>query len=416
MNQSLKTSRRKFLSSAVATTFAMSTSKFRILGANTRLRIGIIGCGGLATGSHLPSLKSMYDSDNCEIVAACDVYQPRLDNMVKETGAKPFKQYKEMLAQKDIDYVAVVTPEHWHAQMTLDALDAGKHVYCEKPMTWSIEQGKKVVAKVKSTGLKMQVGVQGMSDDSYETAQRYIKEGKLGKVVAAQIDYSRNYKKDFWSGDYDPNCKPGVNLDWDAFVGPAPKHAFEPDRFFYWRRYWDYSGGIATDLFVHRITRLIRALDLKFPEKVVATGGKNYFTTSIAEIPDTFNMMCDYPGGINLTVMSSMANDTPIPHLIRGHEGTLEFTNSGFIIREQRYKVNDEAPRADIIHKKTGAESITLHHRNLQNAIRSNEALKCDSTTGLYAVVAVRLAVDSYRKRKYMAWDAQKEKGVEAKA
>ena len=172
MTNSFKTSRRKFITSAVATTFAMSTSKFRVLGANTRLRIGIIGCGGLATGSHLPSLKSMYESDNCEIVAACDVYQPRLDNMVKETSAKPFKQYKEMLAQKDIDYVAVVTPEHWHAQMTLDALDAGKHVYCEKPMTWSIEQGKKVVAKVKSTGLKMQVGVQGMSDDSYETARQ----------------------------------------------------------------------------------------------------------------------------------------------------------------------------------------------------------------------------------------------------
>ncbi len=411
----MKITRRKFIASSVATTFAMSTSKFRVIGANNRLRIGIIGCGGLATGSHLPSLTSMKESDNCEIVAACDVYQPRLDNMVKQTGGKPFKQYKELLAQKDIDYVAVVTPEHWHAQMTLDALDAGKHVYCEKPMTWSIEQGKKVVAKVKSTGLKMQVGVQGMSDDSYETAQRYIKEGALGKVVAAQIDYSRNYKKDFWSGDYDPDCKPGVNLDWEAFVGPAPKHAFEPDRFFYWRRYWDYSGGIATDLFVHRITRLIRALDLKFPDKVVGTGGKNYFTESKAEIPDTFNMMCDYPGGINLTVMSSMANDTPIPHVIRGHEGTLEFTNSGFIIREQRYKVNDATPRPDIIHKKTGAESITLHHRNLQNAIRSNEALKCDSTTGLYGVVAVRLAVESYRKRKYMAWDVGREKAVEAK-
>ena len=412
----MKITRRKFIASSVATTFAMSTSKFRILGANNRLRIGIIGCGGLATGSHMPALMKMKESDNIELVAACDVYQPRLDNMVKETGAKPFKQYKELLAQKDIDYVAVVTPEHWHAQMTLDALDAGKHVYCEKPMTWSIDQGKKVVAKVKSTGLKMQVGVQGMSDDSYETAQRYIKEGALGKVVAAQIDYSRNYKKDFWSGDYDPNCKPGVNLDWEAFLGPAPKRPFDPDRFFYWRRYWDYSGGIATDLFVHRITRLIRALDLKFPDKVVGTGGKNYFTESKAEIPDTFNMMCDYPGGINVTVMSSMANDTPIPHVIRGHEGTLEFTNTGFIIREQRYKVNDAAPRPDIIHKKTGAEDILLHHRNLQNAIRSNEALKCDSTTGLYAIVAVRLAVDSYRKRKYMAWDRQREKGVEAKA
>ncbi|MBS1807675.1 MAG: Gfo/Idh/MocA family oxidoreductase [Acidobacteria bacterium] len=408
--------RRSFISSSLASLVAISTSKNRVLGANNRLRIGIIGCGGLATGSHLPSLKRMYESDNCEIVAACDVYQPRLDNMVKETGAKPFKDYRAMLDQKDIDYVAIVTPEHWHAQMTLDALDVGKHVYCEKPMTWSIDQAKKVVAKVKATGLKMQVGVQGMSDDSYETAQRYIKEGALGKVVAAQIDYSRNHKKDFWTGEYDADCKPGVNLDWNAFLGPAPKRPFEPDRFFYWRRYWDYSGGIATDLFVHRITRLIRAIDLKFPDKVVGTGGKNFFTESKAEIPDTFNMMCDYPGGVNVTVISSMANDTPVPHLIRGHDATLEFTRDGFVIREQRYRRDERPAKPDIIHKKTGAEDILLHHRNLQNAIRNNEALKCDSTTGYYAVVAVRLAVDSYRKRKYMAWDAQREKGMEAKA
>ena len=131
MTQSIKTSRRKFITSAVATTFAMSTSKFRVLGANTRLRIGIIGCGGLATGSHLPSLKRMKEPDNCEIVAASDVYQPRLDNMIKETGGKPFKEYRKMLEQKDIDYILIATPEHWHAQMTLDALDAGKHVYCE---------------------------------------------------------------------------------------------------------------------------------------------------------------------------------------------------------------------------------------------------------------------------------------------
>jgi predicted dehydrogenase len=408
--------RRTFLSGSVASLIAISTSKTRVLGANNRLRIGIIGCGGLATGAHLPSLMKMKESDNCEIVAACDVYQPRLDNMVKETGARAFKDYRAMLEQKDIDYVTIVTPEHWHAQMTLDALDAGKHVYCEKPMTWSIDQAKKVVAKVKSTNLKMQVGVQGMSDDSYEAAQRYIKEGALGKVVAAQIDYSRNYKKDFWSGEYDPNCKPGVNLDWEAFLGPAPKRPFEPDRFFYWRRYWDYSGGIATDLFVHRITRLIRALDLKFPDKVVGTGGKNFWVDSKAEIPDTFNMMCDYPGGINVTVMSSMANDTPIPHVIRGHEGTLEFTRTGFVIREQRYKVNDAPPKADIVHVKSGGEDITLHQRNLMNAIRNNEVLKCDATTGYYGVVAVRLAVESYRKRKYMAWDAQREKAVAAKA
>jgi predicted dehydrogenase len=375
------------------------------------LRIGVIGCGGLATGAHMPSLLKMKESDNCEIVAVCDVWQKPLDKAAATTGGKPFKDYRALLDQKDIDYVTIVTPEHWHARMTLDAADAGKHIYCEKPMTWSIEEAKKVVRKIQQTKVKMQVGVQGMSDDSYETARAYVKEGALGKVVQAQIDYSRNYKGDFWVGPFDPDVKPGENLDWNAWLGPAPKRPFDPDRFFHWRRYWDYSGGIATDLFVHRITRMIKALDLKFPDRVVGAGGKWEFTSSPAEIPDTFNMICDYPGGPTVIVVSSMANDTRIPHVIRGHHATLEFTREGFTIQPQR---DFAEGKTEFVHKKTGGEDITLHHRNLQNAIRGGEALKCDVMLGYYGVVAVRLAVESYRKSKYMKWDARREKGIEA--
>jgi predicted dehydrogenase len=260
----------------------------------------------------------------------------------------------------------------------------------------------------------MQVGVQGMCDDSYETAQKYVKEGKLGRVVQAQIDYSRNHKGDFWVSDEpDKDVRPGENLDWNAFLGPAPKRPFDLDRFLHWRRYWDYSGGIATDLFVHRITRVIRALDLKFPTRVVAVGGKWEFRDSAAEIPDTFNMMLDYPDGLSVVVLSSMANDTPIPHVLRGHEATLEFTRDGFVIRPQG-RFNKEGDKSEIVHKKTGGEDIMLHHRNLQNAIRGGETLKCDVMTGYYGIVAVRLAVESYRRSKCMKWDARREKGVEA--
>ena len=395
--------RRAFVSGSVASMVASASSRDRILGANNRLRIGIIGCGGLARGAHIPALLGMKDSDQVEIVGVCDVYQKHLDAGVQLTQAKPFTDYRALLDQKDIDYVTIVTPEHWHAQMTLDAADAGKHIYCEKPMTWSIDQAKKVVKKIQQTGVKMQVGVQGMSDDSYETAQKYIKQGAIGKVVQAQIDYSRNHRDDFWVGKMDPDVKPGVNLNWNAWLGPAPKRPFDPDRFFHWRRYWDYSGGIATDLFVHRITRLIKAIDLKFPERVVGTGGKWEFTKSPAEIPDTFNMMCDYPGGPTVVVLSSMANDTPIPHVIRGHEGTIEFNRTGFTIRPQRLFGES---KQEIVHQKTGGEDITLHHRNLCDAIRNNAALKCDVNLGYYAVVAVQLAVQSYRKNRYMRWES----------
>ncbi|NOT61885.1 MAG: gfo/Idh/MocA family oxidoreductase, partial [Acidobacteria bacterium] len=260
----------------------------------------------------------------------------------------------------------------------------------------------------------MQVGVQGMSDDSYETAQRMIKEGKIGRPVQAQIDYSRNHKRDFWVSDEpDQDVKPGVNLDWNAFLGSAPKRPFDLDRFLHWRRYWDYSGGIATDLFVHRITRIIRALDLKFPDKVVATGGKWEFRDSAAEIPDTFNMMLDYPQGLSVVVLSSMANGEPIPHVIRGHEATLEFNREGFVIRPEG-RLNREGTKEVFTHKKTGGEDILLHHRNLQDAIRNGAAIKTDVMTGYYGIVAVRMATESFRRRKYMRWDAVRERAVEA--
>ncbi len=381
-----------------------------IRGANDRLRVGVIGCGGMA-GGHINALLKMRESDNVEIAAVCDVYRVRLEAAAQKTAAKPFDDYRALLDQPDIDYVLIATPEHWHCQMTLDAADAGKHIYCEKPLTRTIAEGRRVLEKIRQSAVKMQVGVQGMSDDSYETALRYVREGALGKVVMAQIDYSRNYRDDFMMLRADTEAQPGVNLDWNAWLGPAPKRPWDPQRFYQWRRYWDYSGGIATDLFIHRITRLIKALDLMLPDRVVATGGKWNFTGSAAEVPDTFNMMCDYPGGPSLLLVSSMANDAPLPHLIRGHRATLEFTPAGFTIRPQ--KLHAEG-RQEIVHKKSGGENIALHHSNLHRAIRQNEPLKCDATLGYYGLVPCLMAVESHRRRKCLAWDARRERVVEA--
>ena len=160
-------------------------------------------------------------------------------------------------------------------------------------MAQTIPQVQEIVREVKKSGLKMQVGVQGMSDETYQVANDYIRSGTLGKVVMAQIDYSRNYADDFWAYDIDPEADPNTNLNWSAWLGPASKQPWDPRRFFQWRRYWDYSGGIATDLFIHRVTRIIKSVGLTFPEHVVASGGTWQFGNSEAEIPDTFNMLCD---------------------------------------------------------------------------------------------------------------------------
>lgn len=395
---------------AGAAALVTARSYSQVLGAGERIHIGVIGCGGMATG-HMRTLLKMRESENVDILGVCDVYDKRNEEAVKLTGGTPYKDYRRLLENKDIDYVLIATPEHWHYQMTVDAADAGKHIYCEKPMTHTVEQAKKVVAKIGKTGVKMQVGVQGMSDDSYETAYNYVQQGVLGDVVIAQIDYSRNYKDEFWAYPIDADARPGVNLNWQAWLGPAPERPWDPHRYFRWRHYWDYSGGIASDLFIHRVTRIIKALGLTFPERGVATGGKWHFRNSPAEVPDTFNIMLDYPGGPTVLLVSSMANDTPVDHVLRGHKATLEFTRTGFTIRPQRLYAKE---MKEITHQKTGGENIELHHRNLIRAIRVNEPLKCDCTLGYYGVVACELGVQSFRRRKYMAWERNKERIVKA--
>ena len=321
-------SRRTFIAGAAAAGAARSVltakSSARIVGANDRLHVGVIGAGGNANG-HMRALKRLAGPDNVEITAVCDIYDPRREAAAEFTGGDPYRDYRRVLERPELDYVTISVPEHWHARMTLDAADEGLHVYVEKPLTYSIDEGLAVVKKVRETGITLQCGIQGMSDDSYETAAGLIKDGAIGPVVMAHIDYSRNHREEFWLREPDPDARPGVNLDWNAYLGKARKRPWDPDRFFSWRRYWDYSGGIATDLFVHRLARIVRACGLSAPSRVVATGG-NYFFRDGAEVPDTFNALLEYPEGMNVLLVSTMANQTKIRHVIRGKKGTIEFS------------------------------------------------------------------------------------------
>jgi len=367
----------------------------------------------MAQGHMQMSLKNR-ENDNVEIIAVCDLYDKRLNAAAELTAGKPYKDYREVLGLKDIDYVLIATPEHWHYQVTMDAADAGKHIYSEKPMTRTVEQSKKVIAKIKSLPkTKMQGGVQGTEDESYDKAYEYIKSGTVGHVVLAQIDYSRNTMNPHFltTQKDDPDIQPGVNLDWNRWLGSAPKRAFDPNRFLHWREYWDYSGGISSDLFVHRITRFIKALNLQFPERVAASGGKYQFKESPAEIPDTLTALLEYPQDVTVQLISSMANATPVEHMIRGHKATIVFTRTGFTIRPERTYASEVQ---EVTYTKKGAEDIGLHHRNLMAAIRRNEPLNCDINIGYYGVVASEMVNHSYRKGKYVKWDTKREKIVNA--
>jgi len=404
-------SRRGFLSTAgaaAAATTWTAASYARVIGANDRIRVGFIGAGGMGSG-HLGAIKGLKESNNLEAIAVADCWKTRADKGAERVGApKAFADYRQVLDIQDIDYVTIATPEHWHSTMTIDAMDAGKAVYCEKPMTHTIPQAQAVMAKQAETKLPLQVGVQAMSDDSYRTAAEAIREGELGIVVQAQIEYVRRYNEQGpWRnpsiGDDTPQPK---DLDWKAWLGDAEQIPWNPHHYYEWRNYARYSGGIATDLFIHRITRIMRACDLLYPRRVVGMGGIWQWPDG-RDLPDNFEMICEYPRGMTVYVLGTMSNRVGIDHLIRGYRATLYFTGSGWVVKDKDGKVLAE-------HKKSGAENISLHHTNLHNHLRNGEPLNCPVRLGMAGVVAVNMANESWRSGRMMAWDTKHKQMVAA--
>lgn len=437
MSQSNGVSRRIFLqtSGTVAAVAGIggtlsAKSYGRTIGANERIRTGLIG-GGTIGQQHITAFNELRKRGDFEPVIVADCWLTRAKKSAERLQlpeSKAVADYRRVIDNKDVDYVTVATPEHQHERMILDTLDAGKPVYTEKPMTHTIPEALAVVRKQKETGLAVQVGVQGMSDDSYVSAAKAIREGLLGRVVQAQIEYVRRY------GEYGPWRLPGLkddqpkpaDLDWDAWLGRAPKIDWNPHHYFEWRNYAAYSGGICTDLFIHRITRIMKACDLLYPRRVVGMGGIWQWPDG-RDLPDNFEMICEYPRGMTVYVLGTMSNKTGIDHVIRGTEGTLTFTTNravgnapdatfrktakrpatGWIITDNGGKVIAE-------HQKTGGEQIDLHHTNLHNHLRKGEPLNCPASLGLAGVVAVNMANESWRTGRTMAWDAENEKAVPA--
>ncbi len=404
-------SRRSFIHStgvAAAAATWTANSYGAVVGANEKIRVGFIGAGGMAH-AHMNTINALRDKNNVEPVAVADCWKTRA-----EAGAAKLKtngvhtDYRKVLDMKDVDYVTIATPEHRHCEMTLDALDAGKAIYCEKPMTHTLPEAQAVVKKQQQTKLPLQVGVQAMSDDSYASAGKAIAQGIIGQVVQAQIEYVRRYgaqgpwRNSSLKGDMP---KP-ADLDWKDWLGPAPQVDWNPHHYFEWRNYSSYSGGICTDLFIHRITRIMKACNLLYPRRVVGMGGIWQWNDG-RDLPDNFEMICEYPRGMTVYVLGTMSNRVGIDHLIRGYRGTLYFTGSGWVAKDKDGKVLAE-------HKKSGGEDIHLHHTNLHNHLRNGEELNCPAHLGLAGVAAVCMANESWRSGRMMAWDKKNQKMVPA--
>lgn len=368
------------------------------------VRVGTIGCGGMGNG-HLGAMMRLKEAgEPVEIVAVCDVYDVRLQAAAKRTGARLYKHYKELLAADDVDAVSIATPDHWHARIACDALDMGKDVYCEKPMTYwkDLHQAQQIVEQVASNGRVLQVGTQGMSDDIWDVVGARIKEGAIGTLVHAQASDMRNGPIAVYSPlTNDGQAKPGVNLDWDAWLGPAPKRPWEPGRYFAFRSFWDYSGGTGTDFFPHILTPLVHTMGLSFPHRVTASGGL-YAWDDGREVPDIFSLMIEYPGGPSVLLASSLSTDAGLPMIIRGKNATVSFGGPGATIEPER-SAGDAAKREELARTRGG--SLEEHWKDFLRCVRTREKPRSNEIIGYHVMTALHMGIHSYHTGRTMEFD-----------
>jgi predicted dehydrogenase len=430
--------------SAANSAFAARTGRKmtggRVLGANDRINVGVLGYGG--RGEYVAAQFARYGQRNnaCQIVAVCDVWEKRKRQGADLYKVKGYLDYRELLAQPDVDAVIVASPDHWHAKMALDAMDQGKDVYLEKPMVHTNEEARQLVATVQETKRVLQVGSQTTSADIWWKAKKAIADGMIGQMIMSQGSYHRNSFGGEWNDGWpiDKEAGPGGKnenyIDWNMWLGSAfklaPTRPYDADRFFRFRKYWDYSGGIATDLFYHVLAPLNICWDEpQFPSKVTATGGIYVFKDE-REVPDTFHLLADYAKGHSLVLSSSMANSQHIPGLIRGHAGTIVMVDHGqfesmvpFITVKPEMKSKPGSRELQPIGgeayaSKFGTKEIQIpidqkdpmvaHIENFLQCMRTREKPHLDVETGSKAVVVINLAVQSYREGRTLYWDEKK--------
>ncbi len=428
----MKTAAGGSLALGLASTACKTTDKVASAGVaskrispNEKIQIGVIGIGGRGNALLRWALQKSKSRGDCEVVAVCDVYARRRQEAAERANAKAYENYKDLLASPEVDAVIIATPDHWHAPISIAAVNAGKDVYCEKPMTHTVDEARRVHEAAVRAGAVFQVGSQTTSSDQWWKARDVIQKGMLGNMIMSQGSYHRNSKGGEWNYSIDQGAGPDAggqrHIDWPQWLGPAPEREWNAERFFRFRKYWDYSGGIATDLFYH----VMAPLNLvwgngEFPYRVVGTGGIYVFKDR--EVPDTFMLCADYPSGHSVVLSSSMANDTHIPGLIRGHEATLMMVEHGqFEGRTPHITVTAQRIFREEFKKKWGDEEIVIqtepekredHMDNWLNCIRTREKPVLHSELGYKAMATIGMSVESYKQGKVLYFDKEKEKVV----
>ncbi len=346
-----RTTRRDFIKLTTATTLAAATSttilaadkseSAKTVAPSDKIRLGLIGAGGQGMGDTREALKI----PGIELVAAADLYDGRLARTKEIWGNQLFttRDYREVLARPDVDAVIIATPDHWHMRISNDAMNAGKDVYCEKPMVQQLEQGKHVIDTAKKTGRIFQVGSQRVSSIVYKKAKDLLASGAIGELNMIEAWWDRSSAIGAWQYSIPPDASPET-VDWDRFLGDAPKRPFDATRFFRWRNYRDYGTGVAGDLFVHLFSGLHFVVGTTGPSRVIATGGLRYWNDG-RDVPDVMMALCDYPKtastpAFNLALrvnFAAGANESSGFRFI-GSEGVMTLSGVVTLAKKQRAK------------------------------------------------------------------------------
>jgi len=405
--------------------------------ANDRIQVGVIGTG--ARGQEL--MDSLQQDPRAEIVGIVDAYKGRIERALTRLKghAEVYPTHHELLAQKSIDAVVIAIPDHLHTRVILDALSAGKDVYCEKPMTYTSTEGLGIIAAARAGARMVQIGSQGVSAEIQRKAKEMIVAGRLGQITMIRAAYNRNTASGAWIYPIPPDASPET-VNWPMFEGVEDKRPFSPERFFRWRCYQEYSGGIATDLFVHLCTTINFLMDARMPARVTAMG-ELYRWKASRDVPDTLNAIMEYPEGFTVNLSSSFNNELNQEgqFQVLGTEGSLTIGWDGLAfypenpVEDNRWIVDAwpqaledayykdpkviateieaaKRPKKQPEHfKDTGPEPTFAHFTHFFDSVRSRQAYWEDAVAGHHAASCAHMINMSAGERRLVEWDFQKD-------
>jgi predicted dehydrogenase len=417
----MATTRRNFLTAA-----ATAASYSRILGANDRVQMGFIGYG-LIGAQHVFDFKNQRDVD---MAAMCDVYQPRLEEGVQAMGGKatPYKDFRRMLENKDLQGIVVSTPDHWHALLTMMACAAGKDVYVEKPMTLFIQEGRWMTQVARKHNRVVQAGMQQRSGLHYQKAKELLKGGYIGDIHSVRAGAFRNIMPGFGSP---PDGAAPADFDYEMWLGPAPKRPYNPQRgIYHFRWFWDYSGGQMTNLGAHELDIIQWFMGQKGPSAVSSTGGR-FALPGPGETPDTQDALLEYPKMTAVWSQREASQGRRQGGLeFFGTKGSLVITRGGYEVfpdmksdpenaipqfkgtpngGPQRTQKKPEPWIEAVKEPGSSPQQFDLHVRNFLDCIKSRERPIADVEEGHHTAVACHLANISLRLGRKVRWDPEKE-------